>query len=90
MIFKRIITQLTPKMGNKNYYKGRGVRNPGITSSKARFSFHQDKMQYINSPDLTDFELKPYVSRNAFPQTLEQVQKKYELKKQNRMKRQEQ
>ncbi|KAF2073159.1 hypothetical protein CYY_005512 [Polysphondylium violaceum] len=87
MVFRKILSNLTPKMGNKNYYKGRGVYNPGKVNSKGRFHITAEKAQVIHAPDLTDFELKPYVSRHAFPISKEEVDAKKQTKLQNRMKR---
>ncbi|EGG24324.1 hypothetical protein DFA_06474 [Cavenderia fasciculata] len=58
MVFRNLIGNLTPKMGNKNYYKGRGVRNVGTISSTARFKVEQSKVQIINAPDLTDCDVE--------------------------------
>ncbi|GAM28151.1 hypothetical protein SAMD00019534_113270 [Acytostelium subglobosum LB1] len=57
MVFKRLLGNLTPKMGNKNYYKGRGVRNQGTISSTGRFKLDIAKMEVINTPDLTNCEV---------------------------------
>eukprot|EP01133_Synstelium_polycarpum_P016994 gene16994-20224_t len=90
MVFRKLFGNLTPKMGNKNYYKGRGVRNQGSISSTARFKLEISKMQVINTPDLTECELKPYVSRHYFYNTPEETKASQDLKKQSRQKKQEQ
>lgn len=56
---------MTGKMGNKNFYKGRGVRNPGFHTRKAGYIIAQRKVPQFVVPDLTGFELKPYVSMKA-------------------------
>ena len=53
---------LTPKRSNRRFYKGNGCRNEGRHTSKGRYIVNSDKLLDIQVPDLTDFELKPYVS----------------------------
>eukprot|EP00466_Bigelowiella_natans_P007502 jgi/Bigna1/146471/aug1.115_g21179 len=59
---KRIV--LTAKRGNKNFYKGYGApaRKMGRWTATG-FKLDPEKVeQYtFEAPDLTDFELKPYV-----------------------------
>eukprot|EP00695_Tsukubamonas_globosa_P001876 TRINITY_DN294_c0_g1_i2.p2 TRINITY_DN294_c0_g1~~TRINITY_DN294_c0_g1_i2.p2 ORF type:complete len:75 (+),score=13.50 TRINITY_DN294_c0_g1_i2:130-354(+) len=55
---------MTSKKGNKNYYKGRGARTLGKYTSKG-FRFEPEKVPEIVVPDLTGFELLPYVARNT-------------------------
>ncbi|EGC28305.1 hypothetical protein DICPUDRAFT_160364 [Dictyostelium purpureum] len=89
MVFKKILGYLTPKMGNKNYYKGRGVRGVGHSSSIGRFIVDPKKTLNIYVPENYQLEtpsgLKPYVSRNAFQLTKEQVQENREKKHQRRV-----
>ncbi|KAL9965287.1 hypothetical protein ACROYT_G029062 [Oculina patagonica] len=56
---------MTGKRGNKNFYKGRGVRNPGFHTRKGGYMIVQKKIPEFIVPDLTGFELKPYVSYKA-------------------------
>lgn len=56
---------MTGKMGNKNFYKGRGVRNTGFHTRKAGYIIVYRKVPQFIVPDLTGFELKPYVSYKA-------------------------
>ncbi|KAK3740557.1 hypothetical protein QZH41_016100 [Actinostola sp. cb2023] len=56
---------LTGKKGNKQFYKGRGVRPPGYHTSKGGYKIVQRKVPEFIVPDLTGFELKPYVSYKA-------------------------
>eukprot|EP00112_Aurelia_sp_Birch-Aquarium-sp1_P013708 Seg2921.5 transcript_id=Seg2921.5/GoldUCD/mRNA.D3Y31 product="39S ribosomal protein L41-B mitochondrial" pseudo=true protein_id=Seg2921.5/GoldUCD/D3Y31 len=53
---------MTGKRGNKNFYKGRGVRNPGFLTRHGNFRVVPKKVPEFIVPDLTGFELKPYVS----------------------------
>ncbi|CAM9755676.1 unnamed protein product [Ascophyllum nodosum] len=53
---------MTSKMGNKNFYKGKGSTKEGQLNSKGRFIVNHDKRLEIVAPDLTGFKLKPYVS----------------------------
>jgi len=50
------------KMGPKDYYKGRGSRSLGKIDSKGHFTLDAKKLPVFIVPDLTDFELKPYVA----------------------------
>ncbi|PFX16332.1 39S ribosomal protein L41-B, mitochondrial [Stylophora pistillata] len=47
---------MTGKMGNNNFYKGRGVRNPGFHTRRAGYIIAQRKVPQFVVPDLTDFE----------------------------------
>ncbi|KAK5583802.1 hypothetical protein RB653_005404 [Dictyostelium firmibasis] len=89
MVFHRILGYLTPKMGNKNYYKGRGVRSTGHASSINRWIMDPKKALTIHVPanfhSDTPSELKPYVSRHCFPLTKEEVNAKKDEKKQRRL-----
>ncbi|XP_065056183.1 large ribosomal subunit protein mL41B-like [Rhopilema esculentum] len=53
---------MTSKRGNKNFYKGRGVRNPGFITKKGKFVVVPKKVPEFVVPDLTGFQLKPYVA----------------------------
>ncbi|KNB46064.1 39S ribosomal protein L41 [Blastocystis sp. subtype 4] len=51
-------TPLSPKRGNREYYKGNGCRSAG------RHTAHvlSEKSLVLDVPDLTGFKLKPYVA----------------------------
>ena len=49
----------TSKRGNKNFYKGRGGKKYGVAGPKGGFVLRSRPNFYM--PDLTDFQLKPYV-----------------------------
>ncbi|XP_057302145.1 39S ribosomal protein L41-A, mitochondrial-like [Hydractinia symbiolongicarpus] len=53
---------MTGKHGNKNFYKGRGVRNPGFHTKWGGYKIVQKKVPEFIVPDLSGFEMKPYVS----------------------------
>ncbi|KAK3744583.1 hypothetical protein QZH41_016101, partial [Actinostola sp. cb2023] len=48
---------LTGKKGNKQFYKGRGVRPPGYHTSKGGYKIVQRKVPEFIVPDLTGFEV---------------------------------
>ena len=48
---------LTPKMGPKDFYKGRGCRSLGFHTRKGGFQVTKNKLPYFEIPDLTDFEV---------------------------------
>ena len=52
---------LNSKFGNKNFYKGRGARNEGTHTSKGGYVVRPERLLRIVAPDLTGFDLKPYV-----------------------------
>eukprot|EP00752_Nemacystus_decipiens_P009729 g8689.t1 len=54
---------MTSKMGNKNFYKGKGSTKEGRLNSKGRFIVDPEKRLEIIAPDLEGFKLKPYVSK---------------------------
>ncbi|CAM9608196.1 unnamed protein product [Ectocarpus sp. 13 AM-2016] len=55
---------MTSKMGNKNFYKGKGATKEGTINSRAgRFIVDPEKRLEIIAPDLDGFKLKPYVSK---------------------------
>jgi hypothetical protein len=59
----RSLASLSSKDGNDQYYKGTGAVKGGSLNSKGRFIVDPLKRKYIQMPDLTGFELKPYVSK---------------------------
>ncbi|CAM9958708.1 unnamed protein product [Pylaiella littoralis] len=54
---------MTSKMGNKNFYKGKGSTKEGKLNSRGRFIADPEKRLEIIAPDLDGFKLKPYVSK---------------------------
>ncbi|XP_028406369.1 39S ribosomal protein L41, mitochondrial-like [Dendronephthya gigantea] len=56
---------MTGKRGNKNFYKGRGVKPTGFHTKKGHYVIVPKKVPEFVVPDLTDFELKPYVSYHS-------------------------
>ncbi len=56
---------LNSKFGNKNFYKGRGARNEGTHTSKGGYVVRPERLLRIVAPDLTGFDLKPYVHKQA-------------------------
>ncbi|KAI8925134.1 mitochondrial ribosomal protein L27-domain-containing protein [Entophlyctis helioformis] len=56
---------LTPKHGNKNYYKGTGSGRMGHWTKHGQYVVEEWRMRQYIVPDLTGFELKPYVSPKA-------------------------
>jgi len=65
--FGRSITRgsLTTKRLPHGYIKGKGVRSIGKVDSKGRFRIDRSKLLKFHVPDLTGFDLKPYVSYNT-------------------------
>jgi len=61
--------QITSKQGNKNFYKGRGAPSAGRWTKKGRYLVLKEKTDRykLRVPDMTDFELKAYVSRTTVP-----------------------
>ncbi|KAI9188161.1 hypothetical protein H9P43_002552 [Blastocladiella emersonii ATCC 22665] len=54
---------LTPKGGNKNFYKGTGTGSMGeFIGGRWHFRVNPAKVRQFVVPDLTGFKLKPYVS----------------------------
>ena len=56
------------KMGNKNFYKGRGAPSSGShTKYRGQYNINSRKVfnNTFDAPDLTDFKLKAYVDKNA-------------------------
>ena len=64
-------TVLSPKRGNKHYYKGKGAASTGRHTRKGGYELLEHKLPNFAVPDLAGFELKPYVSysvpRNPAP-----------------------
>jgi len=60
---RRVMGPMSPKRGNKNYYKGKGAKVGGRLTSTAQFRKDYTKMRFFVIPDLAGFELTPYVSR---------------------------
>ena len=56
---------LNSKVGNKNFYKGRGARNEGTHTAKGGYVVRPERLLKIVAPDLTGFDLKPYVHKMA-------------------------
>lgn len=56
---------MSGKHGNKNFYKGRGVRNAGVPTKWGGYRFIQKKIPQYVVPDLTGCKLKPYVAYQA-------------------------
>ncbi|EIE25474.1 hypothetical protein COCSUDRAFT_52881 [Coccomyxa subellipsoidea C-169] len=55
-------TQLTSKLGPKNFYKGKGVPSTGHHTRKGTYVILKDRLPDYVVPDLTGFKLKPYVA----------------------------
>ncbi|KAI9217643.1 mitochondrial ribosomal protein L27-domain-containing protein [Blastocladiella britannica] len=54
---------LTPKKGNKNFYKGTGTGPTGaFMPNSTTYRIDPTKVRQFVVPDLTGFALKPYVS----------------------------
>jgi len=56
---------LTTKRLPIGWKKGKGVRPMGKMDNKGNFCVDRTKLLKFHVPDLTDFELKPYVSYNS-------------------------
>jgi hypothetical protein len=52
----------TSKKGNLGYNRGRGAWKGGFLSSKGRFVPDEARKKFMVVPDLTGFELTPYVA----------------------------
>lgn len=48
---------MTPKMGNKNFYKGYGARSVGRHTRKGGYVVDLGKLPAIVAPDLTNCEV---------------------------------
>lgn len=53
---------LSPKRGNKEFYKGTGAVKGGRHTKKGKYIIDPRKQKHIMMPELTGFQLKPYVS----------------------------
>ncbi|KAI9141519.1 mitochondrial ribosomal protein L27-domain-containing protein [Paraphysoderma sedebokerense] len=53
---------LTPKHGNKNFYKGTGSGAMGRHVRRGAYRINPRKVREFVVPDLTGFKLQPYVS----------------------------
>ncbi|CAM9743243.1 unnamed protein product [Choristocarpus tenellus] len=53
---------MTSKMGNKNYYKGKGARKEGWLNSRGRFIVDPSRRLEIVAPDLTGFKVTRFFS----------------------------
>lgn len=60
---KKLNGPLSPKRGNKNYYKGKGGWKGGSLDKHGNFRKDYSKMKFLVVPDLTNFELTAYVSQ---------------------------
>jgi hypothetical protein len=57
---------MTSKMGNMDYYKGRGARNEGTHTNKGGYVVRAERLMRIVAPANMDaFPLKPYVHAQA-------------------------
>ena len=64
--FMRRAPALSSKMGNKNFYKGRGARNEGTHTSKGAYVVRPERLLRIAVPSaLETTPLRPYVHTNA-------------------------
>jgi hypothetical protein len=52
----------TSKKGNMGFNRGRGAWKGGFLSSKGRFVVDDARKKFMVVPDLTGFELTPYVA----------------------------
>eukprot|EP00898_Chlorokybus_atmophyticus_P001161 jgi/Chlat1/2045/Chrsp17S02515 len=59
------LTQLTSKRGGKDFFKGKGCVPAGQHTRKGGYVLQHWNMPRWKVPDLTGFELKPYVSKNT-------------------------
>ena len=65
ILFGATRRRLTGKDGGRKFYKGRGVRNIGFPTQYGGYVVVPKKIQQYVVPDLTNFELKPYVSNRV-------------------------
>ncbi|XP_003387557.1 PREDICTED: 39S ribosomal protein L41, mitochondrial-like [Amphimedon queenslandica] len=56
---------LTSKDGKKSFYKGRGCKPTGFHTRNGQFRVVKSMIPEIVVPDLSEFDLKPYVSHKA-------------------------
>lgn len=52
---------ISPKRGNKNFYKGKGGKKYGKPDQHGQFQLRPEGKPTWLIPDLTEFKLKPYV-----------------------------
>merc|ERR1719483_689164 len=52
---------ISPKRGNKNFYKGTGAKKYGKPDQHGKFQLRPEGKPTWLIPDLTEFKLKPYV-----------------------------
>ncbi|KAL6779878.1 MRPL41 [Auxenochlorella protothecoides x Auxenochlorella symbiontica] len=60
-------TQLTSKNGPRNFYKGKGCLPTGQHTKKGGYVQQAWRMPEILVPDLSKFNLKPYVAVSISP-----------------------
>ncbi|KAJ3081917.1 hypothetical protein HDU79_011973 [Rhizoclosmatium sp. JEL0117] len=56
---------LTPKLGNKNFYKGRGSGPMGRWTAKGNYMLEPFRFRQYMIPDLSGCQLTPYVNPNT-------------------------
>lgn len=57
---------LSTKHARKGFYKGKGGTKQGTFRGRAgRFVLEQERMLELIVPDLTGFQLKPYIARTV-------------------------
>mmetsp|Transcript_11420 Transcript_11420/g.13094 ORF Transcript_11420/g.13094 Transcript_11420/m.13094 type:complete len:94 (-) Transcript_11420:1150-1431(-) len=54
---------VSPKRGNRLYYKGKGGLKPGRHTKHGRYVLDPKRKKELVVPELEGFTLKPYVSR---------------------------
>eukprot|EP00741_Cyanophora_paradoxa_P016547 tig00020927_g15977.t1 len=73
----------TSKRGPVGFYKGKGARNIGFHTRKGGYIVQDWKIPEIVVPDLSNFELKPYVYEEYETddhETIESLQKRGKVK----------
>jgi hypothetical protein len=65
--------RLISKNGNNQYYKGNRSGSTGILTPYGQFIPEKSKIRDWVIPDLTGFELRPYVARTTWPVPKEDV-----------------
>ncbi|CAL5092231.1 unnamed protein product [Urochloa decumbens] len=56
---------LSSKRAPRDYYKGKNCKPTGFHTRKGGYVIVDEKLPRFMVPDLTDFKLKPYVSKCA-------------------------
>ncbi|KAI9106177.1 mitochondrial ribosomal protein L27-domain-containing protein [Phlyctochytrium arcticum] len=56
---------MNSKQGNKNFYKGTGSGRMGRWTARGRFLLEPWRFRSWEIPELSNCELKPFVSKNA-------------------------